>query len=172
MLDEGLQFIQMDGAAVFKFATRVMGKATKEVCELANLSMDQIDLFIPHQANQRIIASAAKYLKLPDERVMLNVQKYGNTSAASIPIAFCEAVEQKRLKAGNHFVLVAFGAGLSWAACAGQFDAILPESKRTAGNILRRWVDYNVASARSFVHHGLHKLDGVVSREPNKNKTN
>ena len=172
MLDEGLQFITMDGAAVFKFATRVLGRAAKEVCELANLSMDQIDLFIPHQANQRIIASATKYLKLPDERVMMNVQKYGNTSAASIPIAFCEAVEQKRLKAGDHFVLVAFGAGLSWAACAAQFDAIMPESKRTARTILRSWVDYNVASARSFVHHGLHKLDGVVGRERNKTKTN
>ncbi|HEV2038206.1 MAG TPA: beta-ketoacyl-ACP synthase III [Candidatus Eremiobacteraceae bacterium] len=171
MLDEGLQFISMDGAAVFKFATRVLGKAAKEVCELANLSMDQIDLFIPHQANQRIIASATKYLKLPEERVMVNVQKYGNTSAASIPIAFCEAVEQKRLKAGDHFVLVAFGAGLSWAACAAQFDAIMPESKRTARNMLRRWVDYNVASARSFVSHGLHHLDGVVGRERNKTQT-
>ena len=172
MLDEGLQYITMDGPAVFKFATRVVGRASKEVCELAHLSLDQIDLFIPHQANQRIIASAAKYLKLPDERVMINVQKYGNTSAASIPIAFCEAVEQKRLKAGDHFVLVAFGAGLSWAACAAQFDASMPESNRTASHMLRRWVDYNVASARSFVHHGLHKLDGVVGRDRNKTKAN
>ena len=171
MLDEGLQYITMDGPAVFKFATRVVGKASKEVCELAHLSMDQIDLFIPHQANQRIITSAAKFLKLPDERVMLNVQKYGNTSAASVPIAFCEAVEQKRLKGGDNIVLVAFGAGLSWAACAVQFDGLMPESTRTARHFFRRWVDYNVASARSFVHHGLHKLDGVVGKDRNKTKT-
>ena len=76
---------------------RVMGKAAKEACELAHLKLDDIDLFIPHQANLRIISAASKFLKLPDEKVMVNVQKYGNTSSASIPLAFCEAVEQKRL---------------------------------------------------------------------------
>jgi len=168
VIDEGLQYIQMDGQAVFKFATRVMGRAAKEVTDAAGLTLDDIDLFIPHQANKRIIDMAAKFLKLPDEKVMLNVQKYGNTSAASVPIAFCEAVEQKRLKPGDNVVLVAFGAGLSWAAAAMTFEPAHTETKRTAGTAMRRWFDFNVASARSVVSHSLHRADGVVGRARNR----
>ena len=164
VVDQGLQFIRMDGQAVFKFATRVLGRAAKEACELAGLRLDQINMFIPHQANLRIINTAAKFLKLPDERVMINVQKYGNTSAASIPIAFCEAVDEGRIKPGDNIVLVSFGAGLSWAAAALQFEPVMPELKHTTRHMLKRWLDYNVASARSFVGHGLHHLDGAVSR--------
>ncbi len=137
---------------------------------MAHLRLDQIDLFIPHQANQRIIATAAKFLKLPDARVMSNVHKYGNTSAASIPIAFCEAIEQKRLKTGDHIVLVSFGAGLSWAAAAVKFETVMPEVKRTTRGMLKRWFDYNVASAKSFVGHGLHHFDGVIGRARSKEK--
>lgn len=169
VIDQGLQFIKMDGQAVFKFATRVMGRAAKEACDLAHLDLDDIDLFIPHQANLRIISTASKFLKLPNEKVMVNVQKYGNTSAASIPIAFCEAVEEGRVKPGDNIVLVSFGAGLSWAAAAVQFEPVMPELKHTTRDMLKRWFDYNVASARSFVGHGLHHLDGVVGRA-RKNK--
>ncbi len=164
VIDQGLQFIQMDGQAVFKFATRVMGRAAKEACDLAELDLEQIDLFIPHQANLRIISTASKFLKLPDEKVMVNVQKYGNTSAASIPIAFTEAIEAKRVKPGDHIVLVSFGAGLSWAAATVQFEPVMPSEKRTTRDMLKRWFQYNVASARSLVSHGMHHLDGVVSR--------
>jgi 3-oxoacyl-[acyl-carrier-protein] synthase-3 len=170
MIDDDLQFIKMDGQAVFKFATRVMGKAAKEACELAHLRLEDIDLFIPHQANLRIISAASKFLKLSDEKVMVNVQKYGNTSSASIPLAFCEAVEQKRLKPGDNMVLVSFGGGLSWAAAAVKFEAVMPESKRTSRDMLRRWVDYNVASAKSFLGHSLHHVDGVVGRARNRTK--
>ncbi len=164
VLDQGLQFITMDGTAVFKFATRVLGRAAKEACDIAGLHLDDIDMFIPHQANLRIISNAAKFLKLPDERVMINVQKYGNTSTASVPIAFCEAVDEKRIKPGDNIVLVSFGAGLSWAAAAVQFEPIMPEVKRTTRGMLKRWFEYNVASARSLIGHQLHHLDGAIGR--------
>ncbi|MBI3734676.1 MAG: ketoacyl-ACP synthase III [Chloroflexi bacterium] len=165
VIDQGLQFLRMDGQAVFKFATRVMGKAAKEACELAHLSLDEIDLFIPHQANLRIINTASKFLKLPDAKVMVNVQKYGNTSAASVPIAFCEAVDAGRVKPGDNLLLVSFGAGLSWAAAAVQFEPVMPSKPHTAKDVLADWFHYNVASARSVLSHGLHRLDSVTGRK-------
>ncbi|MBI2842461.1 MAG: ketoacyl-ACP synthase III [Armatimonadetes bacterium] len=109
-------YIQMAGSEVFKFAVRVIGDAASEALEKCGLSPDEVDLFIPHQANIRIIDSAARRLKIPTEKVFVNVQKYGNTSAASIPIAIDEAVQEGRLKKGDTFVAVGFGAGLTWAA--------------------------------------------------------
>lgn len=116
-LDAGLQYLTMNGREVFKFATSTMGKALGTVLEEANLTIDDIDLFIPHQANARIIEYAAKSVNLPSEKVFVNVNKYGNTSAASVPIAITEAFEEGRLKKGDTLSLVAFGSGLTWAAC-------------------------------------------------------
>jgi 3-oxoacyl-[acyl-carrier-protein] synthase-3 len=168
MLDQNLQYVKMDGQAVFKFATRVLGKAAKEACEEADIALNQIDLLIPHQANLRIIAAASKALNLPDEKVMVNLQKYGNTSAASVPIAFCEAIEEKRLKPGDNVVLVSFGGGLSWAAAAVKFDPVMPPEKRTTMDLVKRWFDYNLASARSVVSHTRHRLDGALERARNR----
>jgi 3-oxoacyl-[acyl-carrier-protein] synthase-3 len=117
-VDQRLHFLKMDGKEVFKFAVRVMGDASTKAMEAAGLTAEQVSLFIPHQANIRIIESAAKHMGLPMERVFVNVDRYGNTSAASVGIALDEAVEMGRLKKGDHAVLVAFGAGLTWAACA------------------------------------------------------
>ncbi len=116
-LDAGLQYLTMNGREVFKFATSTMGKALGTVLEEANLTIDDIDLFIPHQANARIIEYAAKSVNLPPEKVFVNVNKYGNTSAASVPIAITEAFDEGRLKEGDILALVGFGAGLTWAAC-------------------------------------------------------
>jgi len=115
-LDAGLHNLKMNGREVFKFATRVLGKALRQVIEAAGLNTEDIDLFIPHQANIRIIESAAKFADLPPEKVFVNIHKYGNTSAASIPIALCEAFEQSRAKIGDTLAFVAFGAGLTWAS--------------------------------------------------------
>ena len=82
----------------------------------AGLTIDDVKLLIPHQANKRIINAVAKKLGLQSDRVFINVERYGNTSAASIPIALCEAVEEGRLDANDYLVLVGFGAGLSWGA--------------------------------------------------------
>lgn len=116
-VDERLQAIRMNGREVFKFATRIMGEAIHGALEKADATLGDIDLFIPHQANARIIEYAAKELGLPPEKVMLNVDRYGNTSAASVPLALCEALEEGRAGAGDTLALVAFGAGLTWASC-------------------------------------------------------
>jgi 3-oxoacyl-[acyl-carrier-protein] synthase-3 len=112
-----LHFIHMNGNEVFKFAVKVMGESAIKALEKAGIEPGEVDLLIPHQANNRIIQSAAKRLKLPMEKVVVNVDKYGNTSAASIPIALREAVDSGRVKDGSTLVLVGFGAGLTWAAC-------------------------------------------------------
>lgn len=115
-IDAGLHAVKMNGREVFKFATRVLGKALRQALDQASLNPEDIDLFIPHQANVRIIDSAARFAKLPPEKVFINIQKYGNTSAASIPIALCEAFEEGRAKIGDTLAFVAFGAGLTWSS--------------------------------------------------------
>src|ERR687894_2077279 len=109
-------YLQMNGQEVFRFAVRVMGDAAVEVVEKANLTFDDVDMMIPHQANMRIIDAAARRLDLPREKVWVNLDRYGNTSAATIPIALCEAEAAGHLSEGDNLVFVAFGGGLSWAA--------------------------------------------------------
>lgn len=115
-IDQKLHTIHMDGHEVFKFAVRVMGKAALEVLAAAGLDKADIDFFIPHQANIRIIESAARRLDLPMDKVLINLDRYGNTSTASIPLALAEAVHSGRIKQGDHIVMVGFGAGLTWGA--------------------------------------------------------
>lgn len=110
-------YVHMAGNEVFKFAIKVMGEAAIRALENAGLSHEDVDCFIPHQANIRIIQSAAKRLNVSMDKVLVNVDKYGNTSAASIPIALKEAVESGKVKKGDTIVLVGFGAGLTWASC-------------------------------------------------------
>lgn len=110
--------VHMDGSEVFKFAVKIMASTSLRVLEKSGLKSEDVDLLIPHQANIRIINSAAKRLNLPKEKVFVNVDKYGNTSAASIPIALCEARDQGLLEKGKNVILVGFGAGLTWAAIA------------------------------------------------------
>jgi len=113
---DGRYYVFMEGREVFKFAVTVMPKVSRQAVEAAGLQISDIDLFIPHQANDRIIQAAARSLGIPSEKVYVNVDRYGNLSAASPIVALCEAVEEGRIKEGDLVVLVAFGAGLSWAA--------------------------------------------------------
>ena len=113
----GLHYIKMAGAETFKLAVQMMSEAAVQAIQEAGLRQEDIDLFVPHQANIRIIDAIAKRLKLPAEKVFVNIQKYGNTSAASIPIALCEAVEAGKVKRGDKLLLVAFGGGFTWGAC-------------------------------------------------------
>ena len=110
------QYLRMDGRRIFKFATRKMTDSVINVVRASGLTWDDIELIIPHQANARIIDLAVRRLKIDPEKVMVNVDRYGNTSAASIPLALCDALEEGRLESGDHVVLVGFGAGLTWAA--------------------------------------------------------
>lgn len=108
--------VYMAGAEVYRFAVTAMGDACCRLLDLAGMESKDIDLFVPHQANLRIIDSAAKRLNLPPEKVFINVHKYGNTSGGSIPIALYEAEKEGRLKKGDVVMTVGFGAGLVWGA--------------------------------------------------------
>ena len=116
MIDRRDQYLKMNGREVFKFATRILPESTLKVLENAGLTLDEVDLLIPHQANARIIDLAIRRLGISAEKVFVNVQKYGNTSAASIPLALVEALEAGRIKEGDYLCLVSFGAGLTWAS--------------------------------------------------------
>jgi len=115
LADRG-HFIKMNGQEVYRFAVRIMGDSAVEALEKAGLDYADISLFVPHQANLRIINSIAERLRLDPEKVFIDIDKYGNTSAASIPIALCEAIDQGKVKPGDNLLFVAFGAGLTSAA--------------------------------------------------------
>ena len=110
------EFIEMKGNDVFKIAVKTMGKLAVSTLEKNNITIDQIDWLIPHQANSRIINAIAKKISLPSEKVILTVNKHGNTSAASIPLAFDDAYHNGSLKEGNLIMLEAFGAGFTWGS--------------------------------------------------------
>ncbi|CAN5256651.1 ketoacyl-ACP synthase III [soil metagenome] len=113
---KGMHFIRMQGGEVFKMAVKSMADSAEEAIADAGLGMADIDIVIPHQANLRIIEGVAKRLRIPMTKVFVNIQKYGNTSAASIPIALAEAAFEGRLHRGDKVLLVAFGGGFTWGA--------------------------------------------------------
>ena len=109
-------YIDMVGPDVFKFAVDIFIRQATEVCREAGIGLDEIDLWVPHQANFRIIDAAARRIGLPIDRVAINIDEYGNTSSASIPLALEEAVRKGRVKSGDHVLLAGFGSGLTWGA--------------------------------------------------------
>lgn len=109
-------YISMNGREIFKFATKVMEESIVEILENENIKIEEIDAIIPHQANLRIIDYVGKRLGIPTEKFILNLKNYGNTSGASIPIALCEAVDEGKVKKGDHIIMVGFGGGLTWGA--------------------------------------------------------
>lgn len=115
-VEEDQHYIRMDGSQVYRFAVKVMGQAAIEALNHAGLQPEDLDFMIPHQANTRIIDAAAKRLKLPSEKVFVNLPRYGNTSGASIPLALDEAYRQGKFKKGDKICIVGFGAGLTWAS--------------------------------------------------------
>jgi 3-oxoacyl-[acyl-carrier-protein] synthase-3 len=115
-VEQRLHFLRMNGTEVFKHAVRHMADSAGHVLKAAKVKREQVACFIPHQANTRIIEAVAKYAKLPIEKVFMNLQRYGNTSAASTLIALYEAVEEERIRRGDYVVMVAFGAGMTWGS--------------------------------------------------------
>ncbi len=158
------QSLVMNGQEVFRFASRVMAQATEEVLEQAGLAIDDVDVIIPHQANIRIIQAAARGLKLPMDRFFVNIERYGNTSTASIPIAVVEAVEQGQLKSNDRLVLVGFGAGLTWGAMLIEWD-VVPSARSYLQDALREsW--YILAHVRSMVRRLLRVLEAIFWKQP------
>ncbi|MFN8442162.1 MAG: beta-ketoacyl-ACP synthase III [Caldilineaceae bacterium] len=165
-VSSGAHFIKMDGKAVFRFATRVMAEATQRVVEKAGLSLNDVDLIVPHQANVRIIQSSVlRQLKIPESKVMVNIQKYGNTSTASIPIALCEAIDAGRVKPGDKIVFVGFGAGLTWAACALQWSVPIEKQNPTWWKATRQRATYQAAAARSILKRAMRRVYAALPNE-------
>ena len=155
---DGKHFVHMDGKEVFRFATRVMGHAAREALECANLTTDDIQWIIPHQANYRIIETAARYLKMPMDKFVINVDRYGNTSTASIPIATVEAAQKGQLKPGDKVVFVGFGAGLTWGALTAEWTGPLPVKHVVHPEKYRR-----AARIRSFLRRVGRIIEGILS---------
>ena len=159
-LERRMQYMHMNGREVFRFATRVMNSATREVVEKAGLTLDDIAWIAPHQANRRIIEAAAKALKRPMDHFLLNLDRYGNTSTASIPLAIYEAAQAGRIRPGQYGVLVAFGAGLIWGAALVQWTGPRPTR---AARPRPRW--HRVASkAGSWLRRARRYVEGRLTR--------
>lgn len=114
LLAKGLHYMYMDGRAVFRWAVAILCDTIQDVLTYANMTPDMVNLYIPHQANIRIINAAIDVLRIPRSRVYNNLEKYGNTSAGSIPLALDEAMQDKRIKENDLVVMSGFGAGLAW----------------------------------------------------------
>jgi 3-oxoacyl-[acyl-carrier-protein] synthase-3 len=153
----GKHYIHMNGREVFRFATRVMAQSTEEAVKEAGIMKEDIQLVIPHQANLRIIEAAMRNLQIPMERCMVNLERFGNTSTASIPIATCEAVQQGRLKAGDKIVFVGFGGGLTWGAAVAIWSGSTPGAFLTLPVALRVY-----ARIRSFLRRVLRRVDALI----------
>jgi 3-oxoacyl-[acyl-carrier-protein] synthase III len=122
-VSRGEHFVRMEGSATYRFATKTLASSALKAIERAGWAPEEVDLFIPHQANVRIIESVAKGLNLPMEKMFVNVDRYGNTSAASVPMALAEAVDSGRISVGSKIVFVAFGAGFTSGAAAVEWTA-------------------------------------------------
>ena len=126
-----------------------MADSVRQVVTSAGMTVDDIDLIIPHQANDRIIEMARRRLRVLPEKIMVNIDRYGNTSAASIPLALVEAIEEGRVKSGNHLVFVGFGAGLTWAATAFHWEPREPAAIPVVDWPVRDRLSRPVARART-----------------------
>ena len=115
-IDNGDIYLKMNGQEVFKFAVKALPKSTKEALAVAGMKVEDLDMVIPHQANMRIIEAASKRLKVPMDKIYVNLQKYGNTSAASVGLALGEAVQEGKIKKGSMLALTGFGAGLTYGS--------------------------------------------------------
>ncbi len=156
-------YLKMNGPQIFRWATQMMAKASEKVMTESGLTAADVDLYIPHQANYRIMEATAKRLGLPFEKVFSNVQDYGNTSAASIPIALYDAISAGRINKGDDIILTSFGAGLSWAAVALRWGVELP-LHTSRWQPLRREVDRRMAALRSVFRREQWRVRGELDK--------
>lgn len=156
--------VEMNGREVFRFATRVMASATREVIEQADLTINDIDVIVPHQANSRIIQAAARGLNLTEDKFIMTVDKYANTSTASIPMALVEAVENGRIKRNDRLVLVGFGGGLTWGAAIVEWD-VEPQPVSPRGEAERQ-IRFWTAPIRSLMLRLLRFLESRLFGSP------
>ncbi|MEX1193872.1 MAG: beta-ketoacyl-ACP synthase III [Dehalococcoidia bacterium] len=161
-------YLRMNGPQIFRWATQIMPRAAEQVMAASGLKPENISLLIPHQANSRIMESTARRLGLSSDKVFSNVREYGNTSAASIPIALCEAIKSDRVHVGDYVVLSSFGAGLSWAALALRWAVPIPETV-ARWQPIRRQVQSRMAAVRSALRRGDRAVRTQIDRRLGKN---
>lgn len=161
-VEKKLHTIRMNGREVFRFATRVMASATKAAVEKAGLTLEDVKLVVPHQANSRIIEAAARGIRMPMSQIVMNIDRYGNTSTASIPIAICEAKDEDRITPGDNLVLVGFGAGLTWGALVLEWSEPEAPPPISVWRRRRRKLLLFLARLRSFALRILRKLEGLI----------
>jgi 3-oxoacyl-[acyl-carrier-protein] synthase-3 len=149
VIDQRLQYLKMDGRRVFKFASRVLADSVADVVKESGLTIEDVALILPHQANDRIIELARRRLRVPPEKMMVNIDRYGNTSAASIPLALVDAIEEERVQPGDNLVFVGFGAGLTWAAAAFHWEPQEPTAIPVADWPIRERLSNPVNKART-----------------------
>lgn len=167
-----LMKMYMVGSEVFKFATRVVNESIEQAVERAGITLSDVSLVIPHQANQRIIQSAARKLNIDPDKFVTNLDRYGNTSAASIPIALCEAIEQKRIHDKDYIALVGFGGGLTWASMIIKWGIPKPsEQQGTMLNRQRRNLLYYIARWRTRTRRWRRNISKSLSYiRPNRGR--
>jgi len=163
-LSAGENYIKMNGPEVFRFATRIMSQAARQVVEAAGLTMADIDLIVPHQANNRILQVAAKQLSFPQERIYSNLARYGNTSSASVPLALVDAINDGRLRAGDRMVMVGFGGGLTWAACLVEWSYSPEDRQWSRWHRSVQWSRYRLAGAKSWLNRADRWLASMEDR--------
>ena len=146
-----------------------MASSTHDAIQKAGLTMDDIDLIVPHQANRRIIEAAARVIHFPMNQIVMNIENYGNTSTASIPIAICEALEEGRINPGDNMVLVGFGAGLTWGALVMQW--MEQDITVSSYQLARRRVMTLLARLRSLGLRILRRLEGLIWGASSKKTT-
>lgn len=156
--------MHMNGGEVFKFATRVIGESINQALDMAGLTIKDLSLIVPHQANLRIIAAAARSLKVDENMFYVNLDRYGNTSAASIPIALVEAVQQGRIKENDYIAFVGFGGGLTWASMIVKWGAPRPEDLSRSLNRQRREAIYAFAFWRARLLRLNRQLGALINR--------
>ncbi len=154
--------MSMVGSEVFKFATRVVDESIRQVLEMSDLTVEDIDVVVPHQANQRILDYLAKKLKIDESKFVSNLAKYGNTSAASIPLALCEALQQGRIKDDDVVIFTGFGGGLSWATALIRW--VTPNKAPTRLNVQRRRFRYTLARLRTRLQRWQRAITSALSR--------
>lgn len=159
-------YLRMRGNEVYRFAVDAMSKAGKEAIRRAGLTVDDIDLVIPHQGNARIMQATAKAVRIPLERVVCNISRVGNTSAASVPIAICDAAEAGLLTPGKRILFLAFGSGLTWAAMVFEWGVAARAPSSLMQRVLfRAWEAF--PAARSLSHRVARRVLTWTSPPPN-----
>lgn len=164
-VDQGLQYGRMDGRALYRFGLRAMTHTARELLRTTRLTVDDIDLFIPHQTNQTLIGQVAQKLRVPPDKTFLNVARYANLSSAAIPVSLCDAIEAGRIQPGQRVLITVFGGGLTYAGMIWQWSQPLPHKPMPVAKRFWHALWDAQAAFRSRFFQLEHRLDALTPTE-------